>query len=106
MVGAIAPDVTPLYELVTLHPIRAIDVTKYPELHHYTNWSGLEGIWNSGVLFATRYDQLNDVEEIHHFRSLLSSLLRARIGPWMLERATGDAAILLALEKGGEEPRK
>lgn len=45
------------------------------ELHHYTDWTGLAGIWRSQTLWATRFDQLNDRSEIIHFRSAITEAL-------------------------------
>lgn len=40
---------------------------EHPELFHYTNASGLEGILQNQTLRATHYAHLNDAEEIRHF---------------------------------------
>lgn len=39
----------------------------HPQLFHYTNAVGLDGILRSQTLRATHYGYLNDVEEIRHF---------------------------------------
>ena len=39
----------------------------HPQLFHYTNAVGLEGILRGQTLRATHYGYLNDVEEIRHF---------------------------------------
>lgn len=44
---------------------------EHPELHHYTNLAGLQGIVSSGTLWATRFDKLNDSTEVHHLRHRL-----------------------------------
>lgn len=45
------------------------------ELFHYTNAGGLRGIFESGTLYSTRYDCLNDRTEIFHFREILINLV-------------------------------
>ena len=39
----------------------------HPQLFHYTNAAGLDGILRSQTLRATHYAHLNDAEEIRHF---------------------------------------
>ena len=48
---------------------------EHPELHHYTNWYGLAGILSTGILYATRYDRLNDRTEVEHFKEVLVDAL-------------------------------
>ena len=36
----------------------------HPELHHYTNFDGLSGIYTSRTLWAVNYRHLNDTREI------------------------------------------
>lgn len=52
---------------------------KFPELHHYTNWSGLSGIWNSQTMWASRADCLNDTTEIKHFSDPFFAEVQKRI---------------------------
>ena len=54
------------------------------ELHHYTNWRGLEGIWNSGELFCTRFDCLNDSSEIYHLRGLLTEQIGDKVKAFLI----------------------
>lgn len=57
------------------HPLSALTVKTrqkqlakdHPQLFHYTNAAGLEGILRSQTLRATHYRYLNDIEEIRHF---------------------------------------
>jgi len=51
---------------------------EHPELHHYTDAGGLEGVVRSNTLWATHYDDLNDSTEIIHLRSFLHAELTAR----------------------------
>lgn len=50
-----------------------------PELFHYTNANGLRGIFESGTMYATRYDCLNDRTEISHFKDILPNLVTERL---------------------------
>lgn len=49
------------------------------ELFHYTNVGGLRGIFESGTMYATRYDRLNDSTEISHFKDILTDLVVHRL---------------------------
>lgn len=54
---------------------------EHPEIHHYTNWAGLEGIISSGTLWATRFDKLNDSTEVNHLRhQLIESVGASLVG--------------------------
>jgi len=37
-----------------IYPVEPAVSAENPELHHYTNRAGLEGIWKSGVLLPAR----------------------------------------------------
>jgi hypothetical protein len=39
-------------------------VQRYPELHHYTGWDALEGIFTLNAMWATHYQHLNDQTDI------------------------------------------
>jgi hypothetical protein len=54
---------------------------EHPELHHYTGWNGLEGIWTTGTLFATHFNYLNDRSEVRTFIELLNTHLRESFSP-------------------------
>jgi hypothetical protein len=58
----------------------------HPELHHYTNFDGLSGIYASRTLWAVNYRHLNDTREIARRRAAASipeALLHAAhdVGP-------------------------
>jgi hypothetical protein len=61
-------------------------VSANPELHHYTSFNGLKGIYENNCLWATHFSHLNDSAELLYLRAPLSSnlinrtydLLRAR----------------------------
>jgi hypothetical protein len=50
-------------------------VERFPELHHYTTAAGLKGIFTSNTVWATHYADLNDSQEIIHFKSALRTEL-------------------------------
>jgi hypothetical protein len=72
------------------------------ELHHYTDRAGLEGIWKSGALFATRYDFLNDSTEVVHLRDDLTRAVQDRVRAELLrlKRTDSKVARILAKAKG------
>src|SRR5690348_15361038 len=72
-----------------------------PELHHYTDRAGLEGIWETGVLFATRYDFLNDSTEIEHLRDDLLRVVQDRIRVELLQWRRADPKVDRLLTKEG-----
>jgi hypothetical protein len=57
----------------------AIDIEKfvqrYPELHHYTGWDALEGIFTLNTMWATHYQHLNDRDEIVNMKEYLAKLV-------------------------------
>jgi len=73
----------------------------YPELHHYTNRKGLDGIWTSGVLFATRYDCLNDRTEVEHLRDKLAKAVEGRIRAELIKEAADSTKKKLELNEAG-----
>lgn len=71
------------------------------ELYHYTDWHGLEGIWQSGVLWATRYDCLNDTAEVEHLRDMLTLSVEYRLRTALLEKRKSSVKYQLELSKAG-----
>ena len=47
----------------------------YPELHHYTGWGGLQGIFTNNTMFASHYKHLNDDTEIEHMMEYFKQLI-------------------------------
>ena len=47
----------------------------FPELHHYTTFAGLEGIFSSNSLWATSYHFLNDFTEVTYIEKYLEDAL-------------------------------
>lgn len=65
---------------------------RYPELYHYTNAQGLQGIVESQQLHATDINYLNDAEEhIHFCKKRLPELLRK-----MLDESSGGERSFIA----------
>jgi hypothetical protein len=85
-----------------IYPAEPSVSAENPELHHYTNRGGLEGIWKSGVLFATRFDFLNDRTEVVHLRNDLIRAVqdRVRAERLRLKRTDPKVARVLAKAKG------
>ena len=55
----------PLETIETTHSIASLEfLSKHSELHHYTNYTGLEGIFRSNTLWATHFTELNDSAEV------------------------------------------
>ena len=52
---------------------------EYPELHHYTDWNGLEGILTSRTLLATLFSQFNDYTEITHLEEFLADAVSGKL---------------------------
>jgi hypothetical protein len=50
-------------------------IQSYPELHHYTGWEALKGIFTLNSMWATHYQHLNDRTEVSHMKEYLSSLV-------------------------------
>lgn len=59
----------------------------HPELFHYTDAAGLEGILRSQCLWATHWQHLNDAKELEHFGNALPHLIKPRRVELVNERA-------------------
>jgi hypothetical protein len=57
-----------------------------PELHHYTNRSGLEGICKTNSLWATHFSNLSDSSEIVLLKNPLAAALAALLQPLIMKR--------------------
>jgi hypothetical protein len=77
----------------------------YPELFHYTDRAGLEGIWRSGTLHATRYDCLNDRSEVEHFREGLVHAVTDALKAELIARGRNSFKLRRILSSGGGAPR-
>lgn len=61
-------------------------IAEHPELHHYTDQGGLQGIWNSQQLRAKHFSHLNDKLEIRALMKPLESLLIGKHRPIHLRK--------------------
>jgi hypothetical protein len=50
-------------------------MSSHAELHHYTDFRGLEGIVRTNTLWATHFRDLNDSEEVTHLKEPLKTAL-------------------------------
>lgn len=67
-------------------PLREV----HPELFHYTNADGLEGILRSQCLWATHWQHLNDAKELEHFANAIPHLIKPGRVELVNERARQD----------------
>jgi len=74
---------------------------EHPILHHYTSFSGLEGILTSKSLWATHYKALNDFSETEQMRGLLEKMTFEIIHPNMRNRYTSSLKYKRYLNKHG-----
>jgi hypothetical protein len=70
--------------------ISHIDVTTYPELHHYTTFSGLSGILQSNTIWATHFSALNDTTEVTVLRDPLTRVVANRFLNYAIMRQGTD----------------
>lgn len=68
-------------------------VAAHPELHHYTNRAGFQGIWSSQTLWATHFANLQDSAEIVLARSLMVDALVATCRKVILDRQKKSFAV-------------
>lgn len=76
-------------------------VTAHPELHHYTSFEGLAGIYQSNTMRATHFTNLNDSTEVILFREPLTAELIKRFSALIRERQKRDRGVLLRVFKAG-----
>ena len=74
---------------------------EYPELHHYTDWNGLEGIFTSRTLWATHFSQLNDYTEITHLEESLVDAVSERLEEYANFRSLTDREFRNAMSQMG-----
>jgi Protein of unknown function (DUF2971) len=72
--------------------------SSHPELHHYTNFPGLEGIHKSQTLWAINYRHLNDTREVKVLEEPLIEALTKRFSPLLEDNAD---VHMFAKETGG-----
>jgi hypothetical protein len=59
----------------------AFNAAERPELFHYTNLNGLNGILESNSLWATHFSQLNDQTEVMLLQRSVTKKLASRLKP-------------------------
>lgn len=75
----------------------------YPELFHYTNIAGLEGIIRTQTLWATHAAFLNDATEIRLFAERLPTILKPTIADGISKLARIPANQSLIAQRGGTQ---
>jgi hypothetical protein len=75
--------------------------SSHPELHHYTNFPGLEGIRKSQTLWAINYRHLNDTKEVKVLEEPLIEALTKRFSPLLEDRQRKSPHVREAIEKTG-----
>ncbi len=85
---------------VTIEGEPSVDV-EHPELHHYTTWGGLEGIYKSRCLYGTRYDCLNDWSEVKHFKDVLIKALAPKLREELIKARKTSQRVAIHLSKLG-----
>jgi hypothetical protein len=74
----------------------------YPELMHYTTYTGLHGIVTSGCLWATDASHLNDASEItHFFESRLKDVIANTVRKRGIELARSPDILAKIITRGG-----
>jgi hypothetical protein len=77
----------------------------YPELHHYTNFAGISGIFESQTIWATQFCYLNDSSEVSLLRDPLTVALKRRFLRALVDRQRGSLRLQMFLRKHGGAPR-
>lgn len=72
-----------------------------PELHHYTDRSGLEGIWKTNSLWATHFANLSDSSEIVLLKEPLVTALATYFKPQIIKRQRENFNVRRNVEKEG-----
>ncbi len=75
--------------------------TAHPELHHYTSFEGLAGIYQSNTLRATHFTNLNDSTEVILFREPLTAELEKRFEVLIRARQKQDRRVVFQIFKAG-----
>jgi hypothetical protein len=70
-------------------------------LHHYTDRSGLEGIWKKKSLWATHFLNLSDSSEIVLLKNPLEAALVTLFKPLIMERQRESFKVRRHVEKEG-----
>jgi hypothetical protein len=77
-------------------------VSRHPELHHYTDLTGLQGILGSNALWATHFDCLNDKTEVMLLKRPMMSALVARLHNTLKTATIGNRHTRRMLARSGK----
>jgi hypothetical protein len=72
-----------------------------PELHHYTERRGLEGIWETNSLWATHFSNLSDSSEIVLLKKPLEAVLVTLFKPQIIKTQRESFRVRRNVEKEG-----
>jgi Protein of unknown function (DUF2971) len=75
--------------------------TTHPELHHYTSFDGLAGIYQSNTIRATHFTKLNDSTEVILFREPLTPELEKRFDALIRAKQKQDRRVLFQVFRAG-----
>lgn len=75
-----------------LLPAEKLVSEEHPELHHYTDEGGLDGILKHQKLWSVQYDQMNDPTEFDYIKTLLVKAIEPRMRAFVeLQQESPDA---------------
>jgi len=72
-----------------------------PELHHYTDRRGLEGIWKTNSLWAMHFSNLSDSSEIVLLKEPLEEALATHFEPLIIKRQRESPSVRRHVAKQG-----
>jgi hypothetical protein len=81
-------------------------LTSHPELHHYVDFGGLEGIFKNQTLWATNYRQLNDTKETAILKQPLVQALTSRFRSLVEDRQRTSPQVRKAIDAIGGDLNK
>jgi hypothetical protein len=76
-------------------------IKSHPELHHYTTFEGLKGIFHSQSPWATHYTCLNDSTEVNLLRNPLAKTLAKHLREFVKRMQTKNSTARSMIEKEG-----
>ena len=87
----------------SLYALSDVDfVSSYPELHHYTTFSGLSGIIRSNTIWATHFSNLNDTSEVLLLRNpLLQAVANSFLSYVIIRQGTDSLFRDFIIQHGG-----
>lgn len=72
-----------------------------PELHHYTDKNGLEGIIKSKSLWSVHYKALNDYTEVGHLKDNLAYYVSDRLKNYIIDEKRKNKSLALRVSRDG-----